>query len=220
MIQSNLSIETFAQLLPSALSDPLQKPEPSGDPAERGVAGPERNALCPTRSQDLNIAPAQPAAPQSFRLDQAQGGARPRSRQTGQAQKLDQKVITIPDRTAGQFPDDHRMSADCIRCQQFAQTPVQAMEMIDPNRTIYQNLHAGLSGLRRRPATARGSLPPRLANSRAASRWIKASKPRWSKRVFSLIPVYSRATARRSSSRFSVVLMQIRIRLTSASVNL
>jgi hypothetical protein len=57
---------------------------------------------------------------------------------------------------------------------------IGSVQVIDPDRGVNKNLHRrNYWTLRlRRPAFARGAVPPSAASRSAASRWIRASRPR------------------------------------------
>lgn len=90
-------------------------------------------------------------------------------------------------------------------------------KVVDPDRSIDQN-HQDLV-LRRRTGRNCGSEPPSLANLRALSAAINASRPKRTREVFSRTPVRLEALSSRSSSMFNVVLIHISMHYLYAYVN-
>jgi hypothetical protein len=85
-------------------------------------------------------------------------------------------------------------------------------EMIDPNRSVYEN-HDAERGRLRRTEDKRGSVPPSMANRRALSRAIRASRPMRTNAVFSFSPVKAAAFRSISSSMFKVDRMHINMHI-------
>ena len=82
-------------------------------------------------------------------------------------------------------------------------------KMRNPNRCVHENHRCSTYVLLRGIGRRALSVLPSLANLFALSRDIKASNPRLTKEVFSLIPVSFDALFRSFSSMFNVVLICI-----------
>jgi Fic family protein len=84
-------------------------------------------------------------------------------------------------------------------------------EVIDPDGGTHQDHGLRRGGLRRRGETRAGTVPPRRARRRAASRWINRRSPSCRSVVRSRMPVSSWARASSSSSRFRVAHIPVSV---------
>jgi hypothetical protein len=104
------------------------------------------------------------------------------------------------------------MHKDQILLEQKGKGIVTFAEMIDPNRGVDKYHFPDRSRLRR-TEDRRGSVPPSLANRRALSRAIRASRPMRTNAVFSFTPVNAAALLSISSSMFKVDLIHINMHI-------
>lgn len=93
-----------------------------------------------------------------------------------------------------------------------------APEVLHPDGRVREDHFRRLDSRRRAGKVRVGMVPPRAARRRAASRWMRASRPMRTRAVFSVSPVYSTACASRESSMFSVVLIHAPMPFSCASV--
>ena len=90
---------------------------------------------------------------------------------------------------AGELADDKGMPEDVSAFKKFHEARDACPEMIDPNRGIDENHGDQAAGRLRGMGRSFFSVPPNLASRRLLSREIRASSPRRTRVVFSLIPV-------------------------------
>ena len=119
--------------------------------------------------------------------------------------------------SARDLADDEWMSKDEVPFEQIADCRKTGSQMFDPNRRVEQD-QGRMRGRRRGTERNRGSLPPKAASRRAASRAISACNPARTSAVFSRIPVAWRASSISASSRIMVVRICISMVLSYASV--
>lgn len=96
------------------------------------------------------------------------------------------------------------MATNTPLVEQFGQSVVTLPQVLNPNRCIDQR-HYAAGGRRRGIGRIFFSVPPSAAKRRALSSAMRASKPRRTKAVFSVMPVSLAAFSSRSSSMFNVV---------------
>src|SRR5665213_2105822 len=96
------------------------------------------------------------------------------------------------------------MHDDITAVEKLDQLKIAATKMVDPDRRVSQHPH---QKRRRGGAFAPGSLPPKRASRRAASRSMNAFKASRMTADFSVTPAYSCALANNSSSIAIVVLI-------------
>lgn len=123
-------------------------------------------------------------------------------------------------KTACHFSYHHWMDNNAVVVEQSLKVGVRVAKVVCPDRGVCKNHESVLcnrfsygfgcycskfSGRRRGGASKSGSVPPKAASLRDASRSIRAISPCFTREVFSFIPVISAACANKSSSMFSVV---------------
>src|ERR1035441_6221522 len=117
----------------------------------------------------MEIDPAQTRAPKSVGLQQVVNlglACGPRLRQ---GRKLPERRSAIPQIPRREFSDDERMATGAPFVEQLDERGMRRTEMIRPDRGIDQR-HLESTGLRRRPASKSGMVPPKAASRRAAPR--------------------------------------------------
>jgi len=119
----------------------------------------------------------------------------------------------------GQLAYDKGVAEYLLLIEQRPQPLTSFAKMLNPNRCIDQN-HAGRLARRLRIGRSPFSVPPSSAKRRALSFDIKASRPRRTREVFSLIPVSLAAWRNKESSMLSVVLICINMHLSCIQVKL
>jgi hypothetical protein len=160
----------------------------------------------------MNVDPADAHTIQMLRFDELQylvlsGGSCGR-----QSPQQPQDLVTIHQRSACQFADDVRKHRDQIQLEQKGKGIVTFAERIDPNRSV-DEYHFADRGRLRRTEDKRGCVPPSLANRRALSRAIRASRPMRTNAVFSFSPVNAAASRSISSSMFKVDLIHVKMHI-------
>src|SRR5271167_1321096 len=96
-------------------------------------------------------------------------------------------VVTLPQIAQRELARDERMSENLAVAKQFAEYRVGRPQVFDPDRRIDQD-HLGF-GRRRGIGLRLGSLPPRRASRRAASRSTNALSASRTSADFSRMPV-------------------------------
>ncbi len=128
-----------------------------------------------------------------------------------------QDLFSVPEVATRQLADHERVGEDLFVLQERAKACTARSEVMDPNRGVDED-HAVLLDRRRRMGRSPFSLPPSWARRRALSRAMRASRPRWIRAVFSLIPVSLAARRSMESSMLSVVLICMSMHVQCRSV--
>ena len=119
--------------------------------------------------------------------------------------KQRQKLRSVGQPAAREFPDDQRMACDPRFAQERPQSSIPCTKERDPDWRIDQDHGYGLSGHRRGTGNRLVSVPSSSASRLLLSRAIRDSRPSLTRAVFCLIPVNVDARFNRASSIFSVV---------------
>lgn len=131
------------------------------------------------------------------------------SRRSGKSLQERKNFLAMAQIPASQLANHEWMTRDLTFRQQRRKMGSATAQMVNPDRSIYQD-HAQLWRARRRGARrARGSVPPNSANLRLADSAIRASSPARTRAVFSTIPDSRDASLRSLSSIFNVDLICI-----------
>ena len=156
----------------------------------------------------MRIDPTDPLAPKVPFFDQREHFLVPgdcRSRDPAQPSK---QLGAPPQRATCQLTNHTGVHQGALLHQKILEKRHAFSKVRHPNGSVYQDHFPGL-GRRRRIGRMSGWEPPIAASRRAASRARRASRPACRRAVFSRIPVSFLASSINSSSRSSVVRMQI-----------
>src|SRR6185437_2447271 len=132
-----------------------------------------------------------------------------------QFSQLSQKHCSAFDGAECEFQPDKGVCNDLMVQEQLLEFRFRLAQVVDPDRGVNKDHSADLL---RGAAVAFGSLPPRAASLRAASRWTSCRSASLTRAAFSVMAVYCSAWRIRSSSRAMVVRMGTSLVLIVASV--
>jgi len=177
---------------------------------QRAVECPQRRARERGAGEEMDVDPAETASGQLMALEERESLTVLDLRSVGQGCEKSEYLTPIGQAPARDLAHDEGMTEDLGTGEEPSQANVAPPEMVHPDRGVDQR-HAERRLRRRRGARRDFCVPPSAARRSALARAIKASMPACKRAVFSLIPVNRRARSRRSSSRFNVVRICLRM---------